>query len=340
MEIPIIIEIASNHEGNIDRFDKYIWFCKGFSNAELKYQIFNCESLCHDSYRFKDDLEIIEIKFQDWEKIIYRTLNQDINLWLEPFDKSSLEFLLGLNQKHKLSIKLPSCDVPHVDPQLLGDFYRVGLAIGGLKIKEIENILPKFKNSIKNLILFHGYQAFPTSIADRNFERLNYIKEYFNLPVYYADHTEASTNELIISTLLESFYYGSNGLERHICLSYKDKFDTVSASDLNQFEKICKFFQNKKFKERDFKIMKNQKIPPMSNSEINYRESMLKKVVLKCSLNKGKILSKDVLSFKRCTTDKSLLSIKILELLKNKKLITTKDLKFNHVLTESDIIAK
>ena len=61
MEIPIIIEIASNHEGKLERFKDYIDICSEFKNTSLKYQIFNPKSLCHSSYKFINDLEKVAI---------------------------------------------------------------------------------------------------------------------------------------------------------------------------------------------------------------------------------------------------------------------------------------
>ena len=55
----------------------------------------------------------------------------------------------------------------------------VGIAIGGLDLKELKEYIPKFKKHIDNLYLFHGYQAFPTSVNDTNFERMLFIKKIF-----------------------------------------------------------------------------------------------------------------------------------------------------------------
>ena len=96
------------------------------------------------------------------------------------------------------------------------------------------------------------------------------------------------------------------------------RVDVVSASDFLQFEAIYNFFKNKTIQRNDFKYSNQEQIPLMSDSEIKYRKSMLKKVVLNKNLNKGDILSKDDFILKRCSVDNYLLSIKMLELMQKK----------------------
>lgn len=337
MEIPVIIEIACNHEGNLKRFGDYIDICRDLKNASLKYQIFNPKSLCHKSYKFIDDLKKVAISFKDWREIINYSFKNKINLWLEPFDKASLNFVSEFPHQ-KISIKIPSCDVPHINPEYLKNFKQVGLAIGGIEFSELKNILPLYKKKIKNLILFHGYQAFPTTISDRNFMKMQYISNFFELPVFYADHTQIMDDESIKSTLLESLQFGAKGIERHICLDYSDKFDIVSASNPQQIKEICEYFMDIEIKEKKFNSnIDHNEIIKMASSEKSYREAMLKKIISTKDFKKGDKFLIENFEFKRATSKNHLLSVELLKLVKGQNLYLKNNFKKDQILNLDDI---
>ena len=330
----LIMEIACNHASNLNRFNSYLKICKGIGNISIKYQIYNSDYLCHDSYKYLEDLKNVEINHHKWDFIIRETLQKNIDLWLEPFEESSLDFIIKLNLMDKISIKIPSCDVPLVTPKILKKFKRVGLAIGGLDFEELKEYIPKYKKHIDNLYLFHGYQAFPTSVNDTNFERMSFIKKYFNLPVIYADHTENCGDEQMLKIIQNSFHYGAEAIEKHICLDYKDKYDSISASDPKQFKKINSYINSLE----NFNLMQcdRKSIPIMSPSEQKYRDTMLKKVISAKIINPGELITKDNICFQRANSEDYIHSSKIISIIdSNQKLIAKKIIGSGEILSES-----
>ena len=333
------MEIACNHASNLDRFDSYLKICKDIGNISIKYQIYNSDFLCHHSYKYLEDLKNVEINHNKWNYIIKETLKKDIDLWLEPFEESSLDFIIKLNLMNKISIKIPSCDVPLVKPNILKNFKMVGIAIGGLDLKELKEYIPKFKKHIDNLYLFHGYQAFPTSVNDTNFERMLFIKKFFNLPVIYADHTENCNDQEILNVIQDSFHYGAEAIEKHICLDYKDKYDAISASDPKQFKKINSHLND--LKNSNFMKYERETIPNMSPSEKKYRDTMLKKVISTKIINPGELITKDKICFQRANSYDYIHSSKIISLIdSNQKLVAKKIIGFGEILSESQFEIK
>ena len=128
----VIVEVASNHAGDLKRFPQYINLCASNKSASIKFQIFDVDSLCHSSYRFISDLSTIALTYTQWTSIINSALAQGLDVWLEPFDSASLIFCQKFAPK--VSLKVPSCDLFHFHNYDLSGFKVIGLSVGGLSL--------------------------------------------------------------------------------------------------------------------------------------------------------------------------------------------------------------
>ena len=71
---------------------------------------------------------------------------------------------------------------------------KIFISCGGSTFFEICNSLKKLNS--KKITLLHGFQSYPTSIKDINFNRIKLIKNFFKSKYSYGyqDHTSGSSN--------------------------------------------------------------------------------------------------------------------------------------------------
>ena len=87
---------------------------------------------------------------------------------------------------------------PHISGGLGTACY--GLSRGLSTIDEIAYAVDFLRSKGKNeIVLMYGFQTYPTNYADINLSKMLKIRDIFNLPVGYADHTafDDPNNEII-----------------------------------------------------------------------------------------------------------------------------------------------
>ena len=336
-----IIEIASNHAGDPSRFNHY---CKLASDldAELKFQIFDCKSLCHSSYKFIDDLSSVSLSFGTWKSLIVRCLDNGLKLWLEPFDHSSLEFCREFSSD--VSVKVPSCDALLTNISDLSMFKETGFAIGGLSINEISRLYDQIKG-LHNVLFFYGFQAFPTHINDINISKLDFICKNFDTPIVYADHTDLMLDNKCLMDIVSIARSYSCGIERHICLNYNDLYDTVSASEPSDLTSLFEILRSADLSSESFSSdllnkSSNFSYNEFTPSELHYRSNMQKKVVLCNTLMPNEPILSSSVQFLRTTSDDDILSFDFMRLLSEHNLFASHQLSEGHILKLSDLLLR
>lgn len=176
------------------------------------------------------------------------------------------------------------------------------LGVGGSTLEEIEyacNLLKK--NGKDDILLMYGFQCYPTSYMDINLAKMMKIKELFELPVGYADHTAYDDpNNEIISCMAAMM--GINVLEKHYTPDFgKERIDFHSAVGKTQMLKIKELMSLALMVRGDGSL-------GMSEPELKYGNTgpIKKAIVAKRSIKKGEKLSLDNLWFKRTEEESSL----------------------------------
>jgi len=140
----------------------------------------------------------------------------------------------------------------------------------------------------------HGFQSYPTDVADINFKRFRFlINEFSEYTEFgYQDHTSGSNN-LNFYLPFVSIGLGATYLEKHITFNRNKKgTDYYSSIEPNKFFKFVKSVRNieKAFILKDYNI---------SNSEKEYIKTIKKVWVAKRNINKNKTISLKNIEIKR-----------------------------------------
>ena len=109
MEVKIITEIASTHNGNIKVLEDLTYHHFRSKSDYIKYQIFKAENLLNKNEKDYKKFKKIEISFNNWTKIINK-FKKKAKIILEVFDFESYEFSKKFKKNVDLKISTSELD--------------------------------------------------------------------------------------------------------------------------------------------------------------------------------------------------------------------------------------
>lgn len=294
----IIGETAFHHEGEKDFLYELIDVASNLGLDAIKFH----SILDLDDYFVKnhDGYEVIEKIILSKElllDVIEYANKKNLDVVLLCNDRKSLEWA---NENHHL-IKMIEIHATGINDVFLLDraskFPKtVIIGTGGGTLDEI-NFAVKYLNSQgkKDILLMHGFQNYPTNYEDICLERIERLKNLFNLPVGYADHTDPlDENNEWLSVL--GLTKGALVIEKHFTTKFGEKrIDAQSAVSIEQMKKIVEL-SNVVYKSLSLNNPFNY-----SDAELKYGETgpMKKALVANTFIKKGETITEDKVAFKR-----------------------------------------
>lgn len=216
----IIAEAGVNHNGSLDIALKLCDKAKLAGADCIKFQTFIAENLA-SKYAKKAEyqktkknqsqlqmLKKLELSFDDFIILKNYCDKIDICFCSSPFDLESIDFLSKLNLNF---LKIPSSEITNL-PYLLKISKlksKIILSTGMSTINEIQEAL-KILNS--DVSLLHCTTQYPTPYEDVNLNAITTLKNIFDLPVGYSDHT------LGIEIAISAVALGATIIEKHFTL--------------------------------------------------------------------------------------------------------------------------
>jgi sialic acid synthase SpsE len=293
----IIGETAYIHEGDIDYLFRMI-----DEMAELKFNAVKFHLLLHpESYMQEKHPLINKLKewifsVDQWDEIIDYTNDKNLDVIALCDDVESINFLLS-NEKEINSIEIHAVSLnDHFLLDSVSKFdRRIILGVGGSSLDEIDYAINFLKNrGVAEILLMYGFQSYPTNYKEINLSKMIKLKDLFNLPVGYADHTAFNDpNNTLISIM--GIVMGFNILEKHYTLDFgKERIDYHGAVGKVQMKEILQLMKIA------LDVFGDESVR-MSTAEKNYGNigPMKKAIVAKKDIKKGEKLSLANLWFKR-----------------------------------------
>ncbi|PIN73335.1 hypothetical protein COV20_03835 [Candidatus Woesearchaeota archaeon CG10_big_fil_rev_8_21_14_0_10_45_16] len=290
----IIAEIASAHCGDINKLKQIIKSCVDSGVDAVKFQMFDVDyfvSVFHPNYPNNKKNQFSK---ETWEEIFSYTKQFNVDVWADVFDEGSAD----LAEQHVHGFKLHSTDV--TNPFMIRHVAKKGkpiiLAAGGATLQELKNAVKMIEEAGNcQIILSHGFQAYPTSIENVNLKRLNVLREEFpQYTIGYHDHTDAEMNMAKVMPLA-AFAYGARVIEKHVTDDRSLKgFDYESSLNPDELKEMVQMFQT-------FESSLGSDGFEMSEAEMKYKDYTKRYVVAKRPIMKSETITKEDLAFKRST---------------------------------------
>ena len=294
----IIAEAGDNHNGSIDLAKKLIEVALEAKADAVKFQTFKTEEVISKmakmaEYQKKnlgieesqfDMVKKLELSFEDFEELKRYTEDKGLMFLSTPFDLESCDFLnnLGLN-----IFKIPSGEITNL-PYLrkINSFKKdVILSTGMAALDEIQAARDVLKDC--KVSLLHCTTEYPCPYDAVNMNAMLTMKEKFNLPVGYSDHTQGIEIPVMAAAM------GAQIIEKHFTLDKNMEGPDHKASlEPDELKQMVKAIRNV---EKAFGDGKKEPQP----AEIKNIAIARKSIIAKCNIKKGEIFTEKNLTTKR-----------------------------------------
>lgn len=300
-KVLIIAEAGVNHNGDLELAKRLVDVAKESGADIVKFQTAKAEALVSAKASMaeyqkknigkeKTQLEMLQellLPYNDFLILADYCKQKEIAFLSTPFDLDSIEFL---NQFNMPFWKIPSGEITNY-PYLCAigkTGKKVVLSTGMSTLEEISDAINVLKeNGSKEIVLLHCNTEYPTPMEDVNLKAMNTMKEYFDLPVGYSDHTKG------IEVPIAAVARGAAIIEKHFTLDCKMKGPDHKASlEPNELKQMVSAIRN-------VELAMGNGIKTPSNSELKNRNVARKSIVALKSIKKGEVFSKGNITTKR-----------------------------------------
>ena len=301
MSVIIIAEAGVNHNGDINLAKKLVEQAKRSGADYVKFQAFQPEKLVaytakKAEYQQKatgnkeSQLEMLKklaLTQEEFCELKCYCDEQKIGFLSTPFDLDSIDFL------EKLNIplwKIPSGEITNL-PYLekIGKTHKpVILSTGMSTMKEIQDALDiLYVNGCLEVTVLHCNTEYPTAMQDVNLLAMHAIREQFNVPVGYSDHTQGIEVPIAATAL------GASVIEKHFTLDRTmDGPDHRASLEPDELKEMVQAIHN-----IEKALGKKEKF--VTESEMKNKAVARKSIVASKAIKKGERYTVDNLTVKR-----------------------------------------
>lgn len=294
----IIAEAGVNHNGSLD-LAKRLVNCAVEAGVDcIKFQTFKAESLVNKTaqkaeYQIENTknndsqysmLKKLELSFEDFKELKTYCDEKGIMFLSTPFDLESCDFLAGLGMP---IFKIPSGEITNLPYLRKINSYKkdVILSTGMATLDEIQDALNILKDC--RVSLLHCTTEYPCPYEGVNMQAMNTMREKFNLPVGYSDHTKG------IEIPVMAVSMGAAIIEKHFTLDKTMEGPDHKASlEPDELKSMVSAIRNVE------KAFGNGAKEPQESEKKNIVIAR-KSIVAKCDIKKGETFTEQNLTCKR-----------------------------------------
>ena len=297
-KVLIIAEAGVNHNGSLELAKKLVDKAVEAGVDCVKFQTFKAENIVNKDakkaqYQVKNTqnndsqlnmLKKLELSFNDFKELKNYCDKKGIMFLSTPFDLESCDFLANLGMP---IFKIPSGEITNLPYLRKINSYKkdVILSTGMATLDEIQDALNVLKDC--SVLLLHCTTEYPCPYDNVNMKAMLTIKEKFNLPVGYSDHTQG------IEVPIMAVSMGATIIEKHFTLDKNMEGPDHKASlEPNELKAMVSAIRNIE------KAFGNSKKEPQETEKKNI-EVARKSIVAKCDIKKGEKFSEQNLTCKR-----------------------------------------
>lgn len=284
----IVAEAGINHNGDVETAKKMIKEASKCGVDAIKFQTFTPDEL----FSKRLDPELFEMS-KNWlldakEHMELKKYSDKIGIlfFSTPCGNKSVHLLRKLKIK---AVKIASGDLNNF--KLISEVQKTNVPIilstGMSTITEITSSVNFIKKNHSDLILLHCNSSYPTPPNDANLSTIPFLKQTFDIPVGYSDHT--IRNEACLAAVS----LGANILEKHFTLDKKmEGPDQKLSSNPTEFSKLV---NQVRFIEKCLGSPRTE----ITKSETKFRKLMRKSIGAAKDIKKNSILRNEDLTFFR-----------------------------------------
>ena len=206
-----IAEAGSNHNGSLEQAKKLIEVAAEAKADAVKFQIFKAEELSADK-KVQRKLKNLEFRREWLKELNDYAKRKDILFLATPFDAEAVDLS---DKNNTAAFKIASGDLTNL-PLIKyiaekGKPIILSVGLGTLaEIKEALDVI--YSTGNENVALLHCVASYPTKPEDVNLNVIKTLKQKFQVPVGFSDHT------MEVSIPIGAVALGANIIEKHFTL--------------------------------------------------------------------------------------------------------------------------
>ena len=191
----IIAEMACSHEGDPVLARKIIDGAGQAGADAIQFQIWKLREMMVPHHPDFEKVSKIKLSQEQWANLAsyVRDRYPQMQIIACVYERSSVDFAGSINVD---VYKLHSADLsnPYLVNYVAATGKRIDLSVGASTLDEIARAIEWIKSKSSSKIwLMYGYQNFPTPTEAIHLRYMQKLKELFDLPVGYQDHSDADS---------------------------------------------------------------------------------------------------------------------------------------------------
>ena len=325
----VIAEMACSHEGDPTLARKIIDGAGQAGADAIQFQIWLLKDIMVPHHPDYERVKRIELSREAWADLAayVRDRYPEMQIIACVYERSSVDFAESINVD---AYKLHSADLsnPYLVKHVAGTGKRIDLSVGASTLDEIQTAIEWIKSTSSSEVwLMYGYQNFPTLTDEVHLRYMMKLKQLFELPIGYQDHSDADT-EAAFWLPAAALGMGVDILEKHITHDRSLKgIDHEAALNPDEF---ARFVQMVRTIEGAMGISTPK---PFTAEELKYRKYAKKSLVASRDLPAGTRVTEDDLLFMRAD-DLGLPPDQAYRLIGR---VTSRDIAAYHLILEDDV---
>ena|GEM_PF-150340 len=299
--VQVIAEIANAHQGKVENAIELAKSAIEAGCIALKFQIYFAHELLTRQHPRYEHFQNQSFSPTEWEEIFKQLRQPGLRIYADVFGEDALK--LGVQQNLD-GFKVHSSDLANTN--LLKELARlkkpVFLATGGSTLVEIQFALKTLLSNpdLEEVVLMHGFQAYPTQLQDVRLDRLKVLQDCFSgdgrVKLGYMDHLSPDQRSSNFTSLL-AIPLGAKYLERHITLDRSAKgVDYYSSLEPAEFKT---FLKDVKQCCQALGFQSESRPEDFSDAELQYRKTVKKSWIANRDLKAGEKLQSQDFTLKR-----------------------------------------
>jgi len=291
--ILIFAEIGVNHEGKFSRALDLIVKAKKAGADGVKFQTFKKDEYIaiNQRERFKRAQQF-HLSFEQFRELADYAKSKDILFFSTPLDFDSVDFLYDLVPFYKVS----SGDLTnhYLIEKIASKKKPIILSTGIATENEIEQTLTVIRNTSPELfqqdkvMLLHCVAAYPVPLGEANLLSIPFLRERFNLPVGYSDHTMGIKACEVAAVL------GAKVIEKHFTFRKENQsfHDHCLSADPTDFKNLV---DNIRMIENILGVFAKR----ISICEDKFAVNLKRSIGARCLIKKGSLITSKKITFLR-----------------------------------------
>lgn len=288
-----------NHNGDINLARKTIEAAKDAGADAVKFQIFTAEKLISretKTYGVKDKgmpdtqlemykrFELTKDEYKGLEKL---TKSLGLLFFASVFDEENADLAEDIGVE---LYKIASCDITHIEliKHIAKKDKPMVLSTGMSSLEEIKDAVAAIEEEGNNkIILLHCVSNYPAELEECNLRAIDTLKEEFDFPIGYSDHTLGILAPVVAVAL------GSSMIEKHFTLDKNlQGVDHYLSAEPKEFREMVE-----KIRTTEKSLGSGIKKPTRSETET--KKLARRSIIARVNIPKGTVIARDMLIIKR-----------------------------------------